>query len=54
MIKIEFSTGNNAFSDYDYEIKHVIRRIQEKCTKHDYNFVIRDTNGNTIGTCKEV
>jgi len=57
-IKIEFkitSTGNAAFQDNgkEYEIsemiRHVAKRIEEYGANKGEEFVLRDSNGNTVG-----
>lgn len=68
MIQIEFETENAAFGDSDYTVFQEVDNIlsylkaviqdQMETAKQDYRAIndlsvlLKDTNGNTVGTCK--
>ena len=68
MIHIEFETDNAAFGDSDYTVFQEVDNIlsylkaviqdQMETAKQDYRAIndlsvlLKDTNGNTVGTCK--
>lgn len=68
MIRIEFETDNAAFGDSDYTVFQEVDNIlsylkaviqdQMETAKQDYRAIndlsvlLKDTNGNTVGTCK--
>ena len=51
-MKIQFSTENAAYSDYDYphmEIARSIRKVAEQVENRETSGTVRDANGNTVG-----
>lgn len=52
MVKIEFKTGNSAFSDgnMELEIARILKKIAYQIESGYDNDKIRDFNGNTIGS----
>lgn len=51
-MKIEFKTGNEAFSgdSFDFEVARILRDVASKIETGVTEGIIRDVNGNTIGT----
>jgi hypothetical protein len=68
MIHIEFETDNAAFGESDYtvfqEVDNILSSIkvkmqdlmetaeQEYLSVNDLSILLKDSNGNTVGTCK--
>lgn len=52
-IKIEICTENDAFAeDRGYELARILREVADKVESGNFNFKIRDINGNVIGLVK--
>lgn len=50
MFKIEFKTGNAAFTEYgEYEVNRILKSIIEKLEYGHTDGEIMDINGNNIG-----
>lgn len=49
MLKIEFTTSNNAFSEGDYETVRILREITNDIFDGFKSGIILDINGNKIG-----
>jgi hypothetical protein len=56
-IQITFSVDNAAFDD-PFEVERVLRQVTKKLQTHGYadenEYTLRDSNGNTVGSCKVV
>ena len=54
-ITLSFNVDNAAFDDPN-EVERVLAKVTERVAHNgydrNYEFAVRDSNGNTIGTCK--
>ena len=55
MIIIKIETGNAAFEwpDKDHEVARILRQLSDAFDQHSQPEIVRDINGNNVGTVKE-